>query len=107
MLGNPQSIDLPYINVTGEYVVLDSNRITSNGTFEDQQLEFAQARAFLPAVADIGYFEQNLTTDLLNHLIYLQKGFIKVTLLKSWSFSCKFYIPVPSDRSKHSKVSNF
>jgi len=30
-------------------------------------------------VADIGVFEQSLTTDLLNHLVFVQKVFMKVS----------------------------
>lgn len=33
---------------------------------------------YLSAVADIGVFEQSLTTDLLNHLVFVQKVFMKV-----------------------------
>lgn len=34
---------------------------------------------YLSAVADIGVFEQSLTTDLLNHLVFVQKVFMKVS----------------------------
>lgn len=30
-------------------------------------------------MADIGVFEQSLTTDLLNHLVFVQKVFMKVS----------------------------
>jgi hypothetical protein len=30
-------------------------------------------------VADIGVFEHSLTTDLLNHLVFVQKVFMKVS----------------------------
>lgn len=36
---------------------------------------------YLSAVADIGVFEQSLTTDLLNHLVFVQKVFMKVCIL--------------------------
>lgn len=43
---------------------------------------------YLSAVADIGVFEQSLTTDLLNHLVFVQKVFMKV----SYYFITKFDI---------------
>lgn len=39
-----------------------------------------RAGNYLSAVADIGIFEQSLTTDLLNHLMFVQKVFMKVCL---------------------------
>lgn len=33
---------------------------------------------YISAVADIGTFEHSLTTDLLNHLVFVQKVFMKV-----------------------------
>jgi hypothetical protein len=35
--------------------------------------------SYLSAVADIGVFEHSLTTDLLNHLVFVQKVFMKVS----------------------------
>jgi len=36
--------------------------------------------AYLSAVADIGEFENTLTTDLLNTLVFVQKVFMKVRI---------------------------
>lgn len=33
--------------------------------------------SYLSATADIGAFEHSLTTDLLNHLVFVQKVFMK------------------------------
>jgi hypothetical protein len=33
---------------------------------------------YLDAVAEVGTFEHSLTTDLLNHLVFVQKVFMKV-----------------------------
>ncbi len=33
---------------------------------------------YLNAVAEVGAFEHSLTTDLLNHLVFVQKVFMKV-----------------------------
>lgn len=38
-----------------------------------------RAGNYLSAVADIGIFEHSLTTDLLNHLMFVQKVFMKVS----------------------------
>lgn len=35
--------------------------------------------SYLSAEADIGVFEHSLTTDLLNHLVFVQKVFMKVS----------------------------
>lgn len=34
---------------------------------------------YLSAVAEIGALEHSLTTDLLNHLVFVQKVFMKVS----------------------------
>jgi hypothetical protein len=36
---------------------------------------------YLQATADVGAFEHILTTDLLNHLVFVQKVFMKVVTL--------------------------
>lgn len=38
--------------------------------------------SYLSAIADIGVFEHSLTTDLLNHLVFVQKVFMKVSGIK-------------------------
>ena len=37
-----------------------------------------RAGRYLSATADIGLFEHTLSTDLLNHLVFVQKVFMKV-----------------------------
>jgi len=37
----------------------------------------------LNAVAEVGMFEHSLTTDLLNHLVFVQKVFMKVSAVFS------------------------
>lgn len=41
----------------------------------------AISHGFLRVTVNIERLEQNLTTDLLNHIIFLQKGFAKVYIL--------------------------
>ena len=75
------SIDLPPITVRGEYMVnVTSNIKAFDHTSEYRPLEPSKTSSFLRSIVDIGHLEQNLTTDLLNQLIFLQKGFIKVAL---------------------------
>lgn len=38
-----------------------------------------RAGSYLAATADIGLFEHTLSTDLLNHLVFVQKVFMKVS----------------------------
>lgn len=39
---------------------------------------YLQEGNYLNAVAEVGMFEHSLTTDLLNHLVFVQKVFMKV-----------------------------
>lgn len=83
IMGNEQStsIDLPPITVRGEYVINVTSRAKQTGAYADQgHLEPSIMNSFLRSVVDVGHLEQSLTTDLLNQLIFLQKGFIKASL---------------------------
>lgn len=67
------SIELPNVHVTAEYIQDSSS---------SQETQFADGvilrqGAYLNAIADIGDFERSLTTDLLNHLVFVQKVFMK------------------------------
>ena len=87
VVGMPSStaIDLPPITVKGEYIVNTTNSARMAYGLEGyRELEPEIASTFLRAVVDVGHLEQSLTTDLLNQLIFLQKGFIKVVVC----FSC-------------------
>ena len=57
------SIHLPRVDISG---VLDQDVTPVSG------------KKHLKIVADIGTLNQNLSTDLLNHLIFIQRGFMKV-----------------------------
>ena len=65
-------ITLPPVKVQGHYLELSQQR--NDGDMSST----AKSHGYLHVSVDIGRLEQNLTTDLLNHLIFLQKGFIKV-----------------------------
>ena len=38
--------------------------------------------SYLNAVAEVGMLEHSLTTDLLNHLVFVQKVFMKVSVCR-------------------------
>lgn len=63
------SIHLPRVDISG---VLD--QISSSSS----DVTPVSGKRHLKIVADIGTLNQNLSTDLLNHLIFIQKGFMKV-----------------------------
>ena len=45
-----------------------------------------RAGRYLHATADVGMFETSLTTDLLNHLVFVQKVFMKVSTVLKYTF---------------------
>ncbi|KAK6639579.1 hypothetical protein RUM43_007852 [Polyplax serrata] len=72
-LPSEASIDLPKVHVSAEYVQDGKN------TAETKLVDGVVLRegSYLNATADIGKFEHSLTTDLLNHLVFVQKVFMK------------------------------
>ncbi|XP_053666304.1 bridge-like lipid transfer protein family member 1 [Anopheles marshallii] len=64
-------IALPPVHVSAEYV--------SESTTEEVPIDGVVLRqgGYLAASAEIGVFERCLTTDLLNHLVFVQKVFMK------------------------------
>lgn len=101
-LPSEASLELPKVHVSAEYI-LDGGLKTGENQFSGTGkhllllldiryificfnllflcLDGAVLRQgnYLSAVADIGVFEQSLTTDLLNHLVFVQKVFMKVS----------------------------
>uniref|UniRef100_A0A674BXF0 KIAA1109 n=1 Tax=Salmo trutta TaxID=8032 RepID=A0A674BXF0_SALTR len=73
------SLNLPPVTMSGEYIMEDHE---GHSDFSDdfpipmKQGNYLQGN-YLRCVAEIGSFEHNLTTDLLNHLVFLQKVFMK------------------------------
>lgn len=63
------SIELPKVHVSAEYILEGSN--TEKNYFADGVV--LHKGSYLNASADIGVFEHSLTTDLLNHLVFVQK----------------------------------
>lgn len=68
------SIALPAVHVTAEYVPEAEG--TSAGPEPPVGLQLRRG-GYLAAHADIGAFEHSLTTDLLNHLVFVQKVFMR------------------------------
>nr|XP_046267936.1 transmembrane protein KIAA1109 homolog isoform X3 [Scatophagus argus] len=74
------SLTLPPVTMSGEYIMEDHESHSDQGWAPDDFLakpgNYLQGN-YLRCVAEIGSFEHNLTTDLLNHLVFLQKVFMK------------------------------
>ena len=68
------SIPLPQVIVRAEFIPEDAI-----ATVEDTKIDGVILRqgGYLSAFAEIGVFERCLTTDLLNHLVFVQKVFMK------------------------------
>lgn len=77
------SINLPRIHISAEYMEESAKKTTPNVTNTPGRSEsFNEGIVFckgsyLNMNADIGSFEHCLTTDLLNHLLFVQKVFMK------------------------------
>ncbi|XP_046402633.1 transmembrane protein KIAA1109 isoform X3 [Ischnura elegans] len=72
-LPSAASIELPKVHVMAEYVQDGNN--PPEAQFADGVI--LRQGSYLSAVAEIGVFEHSLTTDLLNHLVFVQKVFMK------------------------------
>ncbi|XP_074650444.1 bridge-like lipid transfer protein family member 1 [Tubulanus polymorphus] len=74
-LPSSASIDLPPIHLSAHYRL----QSTESTKYTDSLSEGLILREgnFFDAVAEVGSFEHSLTTDLLNHLVFVQKVFMK------------------------------
>ncbi|KAK9751645.1 hypothetical protein QE152_g4782 [Popillia japonica] len=76
-LPSEASIALPAVHVSAEYVPDGTTgALRNDGHRGPEGVVFMQG-GYLSANADIGAFEHSLTTDLLNHLVFVQKVFMK------------------------------
>ncbi|KAF7987765.1 hypothetical protein HCN44_003628 [Aphidius gifuensis] len=73
-LPSEASIELPKVHVSAEYIQDGTNTLNENKIADGVVLRQGN---YLSATADIGIFEHSLTTDLLNHLVFVQKVFMK------------------------------
>ncbi|XP_054546358.1 bridge-like lipid transfer protein family member 1 isoform X3 [Talpa occidentalis] len=74
------SLNLPPVTMSGKYVMEEhdgpSDPAWSLDELPPKQGHYLQGN-YLRCVAEVGSFEHNLTTDLLNHLVFVQKVFMK------------------------------
>ncbi|XP_076753670.1 transmembrane protein KIAA1109 homolog tweek isoform X3 [Xylocopa sonorina] len=73
-LPSEASVSLPKVHVSAEYIQ-DGNSNMNDSKLADGMV--LRQGSYLSAMADIGVFEHFLTTDLLNHLVFVQKVFMK------------------------------
>ncbi|XP_065153130.1 bridge-like lipid transfer protein family member 1 isoform X4 [Paramisgurnus dabryanus] len=69
------SLNLPPVTMSGQYIIQELEG-HSDTAWAPGYNSYLQGN-YLRCVAEIGSFEHNLTTDLLNHLVFLQKVFMK------------------------------
>ena len=80
-LPSSASIDMPPVHIDGELLQHDplaKPNIESTSQTNDLAGLTVREGKYLKATADVGAFEHILTTDLLNHLVFVQKVFMKV-----------------------------
>ncbi|XP_054419437.1 bridge-like lipid transfer protein family member 1 isoform X3 [Pteronotus mesoamericanus] len=74
------SLNLPPVTMSGKYVMEEHDSCPDQAWGIDElparQGCYLQGN-YLRCVAEVGSFEHNLTTDLLNHLVFVQKVFMK------------------------------
>ncbi|XP_039176154.1 transmembrane protein KIAA1109 homolog isoform X4 [Crotalus tigris] len=74
------SLNLPPVTMSGKYIMEEhdtySDQIWSIDELPAKQGYYVQGN-YLRCVAEVGSFEHNLSTDLLNHLVFVQKVFMK------------------------------
>lgn len=80
-LPSSASIDMPPVHIESVFLHHDASaapNIESGGQTNDLAGLTVRGGNYLKATADVGAFEHILTTDLLNHLVFVQKVFMKV-----------------------------
>jgi len=80
-LPSSASIDMPPVNIQAELLQHDplaKPYVESTSHTNDLAGLTVLEGNYLKATADVGAFEHILTTDLLNHLVFVQKVFMKV-----------------------------
>ena len=74
-------VELPPVHVHGELITKPPRSIRSKDGPPETEESFrsrSRAKTHLYVAAEIGAFQHSLTTDLLNHLVFVQKSFMKV-----------------------------
>ncbi|XP_051162533.1 transmembrane protein KIAA1109 homolog isoform X5 [Leptopilina boulardi] len=73
-LPSEASIELPKVHVSAEYIQDGGSSLNDSKLADGVVL---RQGSYLSAKADIGVFEHSLSTDLLNHLVFVQKVFMR------------------------------
>ena len=96
-LPSSASVGLPPIHVHGDY----KEYVSDSGCRNEGLAEGLTLREgpYLNAVAEVGAFEHSLTTDLLNHLVFVQKVFMKVILMFIKHNSFDIYVNMNSPKT--------
>ena len=76
-LPSEASIDLPHVHIHADYRLHNAESANTEEGLTSDGLTLREGNYF-NAVAEVGTFEHSLTTDLLNHLVFVQKVFMKV-----------------------------
>lgn len=74
-------VELPPVQVHGELITKPPRANRSKDGPPETEESFrsrSRAKTHLDVAAEIGAFQHSLTTDLLNHLVFVQKSFMKV-----------------------------
>ena len=74
-------VELPPVNVQGELISKLPRSVRARdslGETEEGRRRLSSSKTQLYVSAEIGAFQHSLTTDLLNHLVFVQKSFMKV-----------------------------
>ena len=74
-------VELPPVHVNGELVTKPPRAVRSKDGPSETEESFrsrSKSKTHLYVSAEIGAFQHSLTTDLLNHLVFVQKSFMKV-----------------------------
>ena len=85
ILPKEASIDLPLVHVSAAYIVQEIGE-SSGPTMGDDGSIVIEGN-YLKAEAEIGELQHTLTTDLLNHLVFVQKVFMKGKLNNALSIN--------------------
>ena len=75
ILPKEASIDLPLVHVSAAYIVQELEENCEPKVGDDGSI--LSEGNYLKAEAEIGELQHTLTTDLLNHLVFVQKVFMK------------------------------
>lgn len=68
---------MPEVHVAAEYIPENASATSRGDSQKGPEGVVFRQGGYLKAHADIGVFEHSLTTDLLNHLVFVQKVFMK------------------------------